>query len=124
MSQDILEEKYISDVIGDDTASLDRLESGRASGLRASHQGSYLEPPQNENIELQRINTYRLQQQYTVGSTRNASPPEQWLPMGAGKPYPSPLPSPEEYIVEFEGADDPMHPHNWPMNKRYYFQGL
>lgn len=73
-----------------------------------------------DSIELQRISTYRLQQQQTVGSCHNRPPKEQWLPMGAAKPYPPSLPDPEDYVVEFEGADDPMHPQNWPMRKRYF----
>lgn len=75
-------------------------------------------PPGNDSIELERINTYRLQQQLTVGSRGSRIPQDQWLPIGAGKPYPPPLPDSEAYVVEFEGADDPMHPHNWPMKKR------
>lgn len=75
--------------------------------------------PHHDELELERINTSRLQQQQTVGSTRSAPPPEEWLPMGAGKPYPPSLPHWDDYVVEFEGSDDPMHPHNWPMKKRY-----
>ena len=71
-----------------------------------------------DSLELDRIHTYQLQQQYTVGSTRSRAPRDEWLPIGAGKPYPPALPDPEDYVVEFEGADDPMHPHNWPMKKR------
>ncbi|PWY72939.1 MFS general substrate transporter [Aspergillus heteromorphus CBS 117.55] len=72
----------------------------------------------HDTIELERINTYRLQQQLTVGSRVSRTPQDQWLPLGAGKPYPPPLPDSEGYIVEFEGAGDPMHPHNWPMKQR------
>jgi DHA1 family multidrug resistance protein-like MFS transporter len=71
-----------------------------------------------DSLELDRIHTYQLQQQYTVGSTRSRTPRDQWLPLGAGKPHPPPLPDPEDYVVEFEGSDDPMHPQNWPMSKR------
>ena len=73
----------------------------------------------HDSVELERINTFRLQQQLTVGSNRSRIPREQWLPMGAGKDYPPPLPDAEEYVVEFEGSDDPMHPQNWPMRRRY-----
>ncbi|RDW74272.1 MFS transporter [Aspergillus mulundensis] len=75
-------------------------------------------PDGEEEVELERINTYRLQQQETVGSSRSRIPREQWLPLGAGKPYPPDLPNVEAYIVEFEGPDDPMHPQNWPMKRR------
>lgn len=38
--------------------------------------------------------------------------------MGLGKPYPPLLPAQEEYVVEFEGPDDPLHAQNWPMRKK------
>lgn len=76
-----------------------------------------------DEVALERINTYRLQQQETVGSSthRVRTPREQWLPMGAGKPFPPSMPDAEEYVVEFEGSDDPMHPQNWPFKRRYVF---
>ncbi|KAL4778176.1 major facilitator superfamily domain-containing protein [Aspergillus varians] len=78
-----------------------------------------------EELELERINTHRLQQHETVGSTaRNRVPREQWLPLGAGKPYPPELPNVEAYIVEFEGSDDPMHPQNWPMKQRVFLGSI
>ncbi|BAE62327.1 unnamed protein product [Aspergillus oryzae RIB40] len=78
----------------------------------------------HDSVELERINTSRLQQQLTVGSNRSRIPREQWLPMGAGKDYPPPLPDAEEYVVEFEGSDDPMHPQNWPMRRRVLIGSL
>jgi hypothetical protein len=33
--------------------------------------------------------------------------------MGGGKPYPPDLPGQDEYLVEFDGIDDPTHPQNW-----------
>ena len=77
------------------------------------------QPSGCDSVELQRINTYRLQQQQTVGSSHSRPPKDQWLPLGAGKPYPPSLPDPEDYIVEFEGATDPLHPQNWAMRTRY-----
>ncbi|KAG2411644.1 hypothetical protein HFD88_009200 [Aspergillus terreus] len=71
-----------------------------------------------DSLELNRINTYRLQQKTTVGSTRGPLPRDEWLPMGAGKDYPPLLPDPETYVVEFDGADDPLHPYNWSMLRR------
>lgn len=38
--------------------------------------------------------------------------------MGAGKPMPPALPDRDEYVVEFDGPDDPMHPQNWPMKRK------
>lgn len=71
-----------------------------------------------DSLELDRIHTYQLQQQYTVGSSRSRPPRDEWLPLGAGKPYPPSLPDSDDYVVEFEGSEDPMHPQNWPMTKR------
>lgn len=81
--------------------------------VRSRRQSSAL-----EDVELNRIFTYRLQHKSTVGSTRGATPREQWLPLGAGKPYPPALPDAEEYVVEFVGPHDPLHPHNWPLRKK------
>ncbi|KAL4804998.1 major facilitator superfamily domain-containing protein [Aspergillus unguis] len=64
---------------------------------------------QPDSLELSRIETYRLQQRTTVGSSRGPQPKETWLPMGAGKEYPPLLPA-ESFVVEFDGANDPMHP--------------
>ena len=75
--------------------------------------------PHHDQLELDRIATSRLQQQQTVGSTHPVEPQEKWLPMGAGKEYPPSLPDWEAFVVEFEGSDDPMHPHNWSIVKRY-----
>ncbi|PNS19820.1 hypothetical protein CAC42_7787 [Sphaceloma murrayae] len=71
---------------------------------------------------LSRIETHRSQHSATVGaglkartSTRQSKP----LPnFGAGKPFPPPLPEREEYVVEFDGPDDPMHAQNWPPAKK------
>jgi DHA1 family multidrug resistance protein-like MFS transporter len=73
-----------------------------------------------DTLELTRINTYRLQQKTTVGSTRGPIPRERWLPMGANKEYPPVLPDSEAYVVEFNGANDPLHPYNWSMTRRYF----
>ncbi|KAK7424210.1 hypothetical protein QQZ08_008698 [Neonectria magnoliae] len=73
--------------------------------------------------ELSRIATHRSQHNATVGgglhsrTTSRAS--RRPLPaFGAGKPFPPPLPEQEEYVVEFDGPDDPMHSQNWPLRKK------
>ncbi|PMD40175.1 MFS multidrug transporter [Hyaloscypha variabilis F] len=71
-----------------------------------------------EPVELNRIHTYRLQHSGTVGSARTGVPKENWLELGAGKPYPPSLPDAEEYVVEFVGPDDPLHPHNWSFGRK------
>lgn len=76
---------------------------------------------------LSRIHTHRSQHLGTVGraatndtATRDAKRP---LPeFGAGKPYPPPLPNQEEYVVEFDGPNDPLHPQNWHIKKKYVYE--
>jgi MFS transporter, DHA1 family, multidrug resistance protein len=73
--------------------------------------------------ELSRIATQRSLHVSTVGGSaasrtisRASRKP---LPaFGAGKPYPPPLPEREEYVVEFDGPDDPLHAQNWPLRKK------
>lgn len=71
---------------------------------------------------LSRIETHRSQQSATVGAglkSRTTSKQSRPLPaFGAGKPFPPPLPEREQYVVEFDGPDDPMHAMNWPWQKK------
>lgn len=72
---------------------------------------------------LSRIQTQRSQHGNTVGATlksrtksRQSKKP---LPeFGGGKPFPPPLPEREEYVVEFDGHDDPLHAQNWSTKKK------
>ena len=69
--------------------------------------------------ELGRIATHKSQHEGTVGKSVKSRESKRPLPnFGAGKPYPPALPEQEEYVVEFDGPDDPMHPQNWPMKKK------
>lgn len=71
-------------------------------------------------IERHRTETHRLQHTHTVGASLRSKKTELPLPeFGGGKPYPPPLPEREEYVVEFNGKDDPLHPQNWPFKKKY-----
>ena len=66
-----------------------------------------------------RIATQRSQHSATVGAGLKPRAPKRPLPeFGAGKPYPPPLPEKEDYVVEFVGPDDPLHPQNWPTKKK------
>lgn len=75
---------------------------------------------------LSRINTARSQHSGTVGfgaksrsSTWKSRESRRPLPnFGAGKPFPPLLPDREEYVVEFDGPDDPLHAQNWPLKKK------
>ncbi len=71
---------------------------------------------------LSRIQTAKSQHVGTVGQSLTGKSRESRRPlpeMGLGKPYPAPLPDREEYVVEFDGPDDPLHAQNWPMRKKY-----
>lgn len=68
---------------------------------------------------LSRIATQRSQHSATVGAGIKPRVSRKPLPaFGAGKPYPPPLPAKEEYVVEFSGPDDPLHPQNWSIGKK------
>ena len=68
---------------------------------------------------MSRIATYRSQQSGTVGAGPSHRRPSGPLPeFGGGKAFPPPLPERDEYVVEFTGADDPIHPQNWSIKKK------
>ena len=68
---------------------------------------------------LSRIQTQRTQHSATVGGNLTSKVSKKPLPgFGAGKAYPPPLPEREEYVVEFDGVDDPLHAQNWPLRKK------
>ncbi|KAK2757142.1 hypothetical protein FQN53_008505 [Emmonsiellopsis sp. PD_33] len=70
---------------------------------------------------LSRIATQRSQHSATVGAGLRSRVSRKPLPaFGAGKPYPPPLPEREEYVVEFDGPDDPLHPQNWPLKRKLF----
>jgi len=74
---------------------------------------------------LSRIHTQRSQHNQTVGAaglkSRASRRSQRPLPpFGGGKPYPPPLPEREEYVVEFDGADDPLHAQNWPLKRKLW----
>ncbi len=69
---------------------------------------------------ITRIHTQRSQHSATVGRGPKSREWKKPLPeFGDGKPYPPPLPDREEYVVEFDGPDDPLHAQNWPLRKKY-----
>ncbi|KAF2707952.1 MFS general substrate transporter [Pleomassaria siparia CBS 279.74] len=92
--------------------------------------GLYQHPTERNPEAIRRIETHRSQHRGTVGaqaqpstsrlsSTLSRRRTERPLPpLGAGKPYPPPLPDREEYVVEYDGHDDPLHSQNWSMKKK------
>jgi len=73
---------------------------------------------------IERIQTHRAQHETTVGTgataarTRSSTLSKPLPNFGAGKPYPKMLPASEDYVVEFDGHDDPLHAQNWPSKKK------
>ncbi|KAM0814975.1 putative Major facilitator superfamily domain-containing protein [Seiridium cardinale] len=69
--------------------------------------------------ELSRIHTARSQHSETIGRSLRSRHSTKPLPnFGAGKPFPPPLPEQEDYVVEFDGPDDPYHAQNWTTNRK------
>ncbi|KAF2496201.1 major facilitator superfamily [Lophium mytilinum] len=84
------------------------------------------QPDDNTDLErhataLSRIQTARSQHSATVGASLKSRQSRKPLPeFGGGKPFPPPLPAREEYVVEFDGVDDPLHAQNWPLKKKLF----
>ena len=94
------------------SASVVREEMGMS---RVNTQGDVERHP----THLSRIATERSQHSGTVGrSVTSRSSKKPLPPFGAGKSYPPPLPEREEYVVQFDGPNDPLHPQNWPLRKK------
>ncbi|KAF7180246.1 hypothetical protein CNMCM7691_009413 [Aspergillus felis] len=81
-----------------------------------------LERWQTSSQVIDRIETQRLQHAHTVGEsikTQSRASALRPLPaFGAGKPYPPQLPNREDYVVEFDGEDDPLYPQNWSTRRK------
>lgn len=64
-------------------------------------------------MAFSRIAIQRSQHNATVGAGLKPRVSVKPLPeFGAGKSYPPHLPEKEDYVVEFAGSDDPLHPQN------------
>jgi DHA1 family multidrug resistance protein-like MFS transporter len=75
---------------------------------------------ERRHTSISRIQTARTQHSGTVGRGVGYKESTKPLPsFGYGKSYPPPLPAKEEYVVEFDGPDDPLHAQNWPFKKKY-----
>ncbi|KAL1384423.1 major facilitator superfamily [Phyllosticta capitalensis] len=97
-------------------SSIQRQEIGM-SRIATARSGVY--ELERNHTALSRIQTARSQHSATVGASIRSRKSNKPLPaFGAGKPYPPPLPDREEYVVEFEGPDDPLHAQNWPLRKK------
>ncbi|KAL5086198.1 hypothetical protein Trisim1_009527 [Trichoderma cf. simile WF8] len=97
----------------------DRQQRQSKSEQQSSGNDVIISDAERDEITLSRARTIESQHSHTVGvplAGREDAPP--LPPMGAGKPYPPDLLEKDGYIVEFDGADDPIHPQNWPMRTK------
>ncbi|CAI7616804.1 unnamed protein product [Penicillium bialowiezense] len=70
---------------------------------------------------LSRTETQRAQHALTVGESLTSRPSRKPLPpFGGGKEYPPLLPAREDYVVDFDGPNDPLYPLNWPVSRKIY----
>jgi len=96
--------------------------AGSSSSRRMSRLRTQVDDPgvlERNATAMSRIETQRTQHSATVGASVTSKKTTKPLPaFGAGKPYPPMLPAQEEYVVEFDGADDPMHAQNWSMTRK------
>ena len=105
-----------SSSVASSSSSASSIHRGEGLGLSHTHTSRELE---RHPTHLSRIETHRTQHEGTVGRSNTTKSSKKPLPpMGAGKEYPPRLPEREEYVVEFDGPHDPLHPQNWPMRKK------
>lgn len=98
-----------------DASSVPREEIGTHNMSRIGTQRDNATDLEKVQTVLSRIETQKSQHSHTVGSLKSRASRKPLPEFGGGKPYPPPLPEREEYVVEFDGADDPLHAQNWPM---------
>ncbi|KAF2667798.1 major facilitator superfamily transporter [Microthyrium microscopicum] len=96
-----------------------RPDAGTIALESAATQKDILPPLEKNETAMSRIHTQRTQHSSTVGATLRSRQSRAPIPkMGAGKPYPPALPDREEFVVEFDGVDDPMHAQNWTLKRK------
>ncbi|CAF9913416.1 MAG: hypothetical protein GOMPHAMPRED_007902 [Gomphillus americanus] len=130
MYDDIEAKKEQATATGD-AEKLDRMStrystsSGASSSIATQNQGVSMSRINTSRdldrhpTSLSRIQTQKSQHQGTVGRSTTARQSKKPLPnFGGGKEYPPMLPGIDDYVVEFDGPDDPLHPQNWPMSKK------
>ncbi|OJJ42850.1 hypothetical protein ASPZODRAFT_136992 [Penicilliopsis zonata CBS 506.65] len=77
------------------------------------------------SLALSRRETQRLQHSLTVGrSIASRRSKGELPPFGGGKPYPPQLPDIEDYVVDFDGPDDPLYPQNWRLGTKVYISAM
>ncbi|KAF2133772.1 MFS general substrate transporter [Dothidotthia symphoricarpi CBS 119687] len=109
---------------------LEEIRTARSTGQTHDNSTGFLSrhPTERDPEALRRIETHRSQHAGTVGASQVPSRLTQTLSrrrtdrplpsLGAGKPMPPPLPDRDEYVVEFDGVDDPRNAQNWPLKRK------
>lgn len=93
--------------------------SGSINMARQTTEHDVMSTMERSATSMSRIQTQRSQHSGTVGASAKSRRSNKSLPaFGAGKPYPAPLPDREEYVVEFDGDNDPLHAQNWSTGKK------
>ncbi|KAK9367946.1 major facilitator superfamily domain-containing protein [Lipomyces kononenkoae] len=89
-----------------------------AADVEASTEGLTPQLSQREQV-LERVRSDRYIAKETMGADDSDRLGLSSLPpFGGGRPYPPMLPAREQYIVEYNGPDDPYHPLNWSALKK------
>lgn len=74
---------------------------------------------------VKRMEHHHLAHSMTVGGSKFGPVETSELPpFGEGKEYPPPLPNQDDYVVEFNGHDDPHHAQNWPLKKKLMISAI
>lgn len=113
-------EKRPSSALSRTTTGSSRDSADYALHHHETHPDTDLERRRTANSEvLSRTETQRQQHAGTVGEEVWSRPDTTPLPaFGGGKDYPPPLPARDQYVVDFDGPDDPTYPQNWPLWKK------
>lgn len=130
--RDASPERFMNTPAGRPSHEIERIATGSTTSSSSSENSAALRDRNMSRMSTQRdlerhptvlsrIQTAKSQHTGTVGRSLTGKSRESRRPlpeMGLGKPYPPLLPAKEEYVVEFDGPDDPLHAQNWPMKKK------
>lgn len=78
---------------------------------------------ESDDQKMMRIETHsqlsrEISKKLTGADNLTFDPAEPCPKMGGDRDYPPLLPDPSSYTVAFDGTTDPLHPHNWPLQKK------
>jgi DHA1 family multidrug resistance protein-like MFS transporter len=89
-------------------------EKGESDPVLQESQNHSAKLDEKDETTLNWIRTHETQVAYTVGATKSSESSVLMVPAEERKKaYPPGFLGQNEYLVEFDGADDPAHPQNW-----------